>query len=60
VIERLLKVAVAAAKAGGEVLRPYFRDASLEIREKVVNDFVTEADEASEREVLGVIRLDVG
>ncbi|HYO13841.1 MAG TPA: inositol monophosphatase family protein [Thermoanaerobaculia bacterium] len=52
----LLDTAVAAARAGAEVVTRYFRDAGLEIRRKGENDFVTQADKESEAAVLAVIR----
>src|SRR5688572_10441101 len=54
--EQLLDTAIAAARAGGEVLLRYFRSSDLEIGVKAENDFVTEADRASEAEVAGLIR----
>ncbi len=54
--EDLLKTAVAAAQAGAEIIGPYFRDASLEVRRKGENDFVTQADKESEAAILAVIR----
>ena len=52
----LLETAVAAAQAGGEVVTPYFRHASLEVRRKGENDFVTQADKESETAILAEIR----
>jgi len=54
--EDLLETAVAAAQAGGEVVTPYFRHASLEVRRKGENDFVTQADKESETAILAEIR----
>lgn len=54
--EDLLKTAIAAAKAGAEIIGPYFRNASLEVRRKGENDFVTQADKESEAAILAVIR----
>ncbi len=53
--EELLEVAVAAAQAGGEVLRGWFGDSSLDVQVKAENDFVTLADRESEDAVLGVL-----
>ena len=44
----LLETAVAAARAGGEVLTRWFRSGQLEIGIKGENDFVTRADRESE------------
>jgi myo-inositol-1(or 4)-monophosphatase len=54
--ERLLETAITAARAGSEVLQRYFRRDGLQVSRKGQNDFVTEADKASEAAVLGVIR----
>ncbi|HSK80689.1 MAG TPA: inositol monophosphatase family protein [Thermoanaerobaculia bacterium] len=54
--EDLLETAIAAARAGSEVVTRYFRDASLEVRRKGENDFVTQADNESEAAILSVIR----
>ena len=54
--EDLLKTAIAASKAGAEIIGPYFRDAGLEVRRKGENDFVTQADKESEAAILAVIR----
>jgi myo-inositol-1(or 4)-monophosphatase len=54
--DELLETAVAAARAGAEVVTRYFRDAGLEVRHKGENDFVTQADKESEAAVLAVIR----
>jgi myo-inositol-1(or 4)-monophosphatase len=54
--ERLLETAIAAARAGSKVLQGYFRRDGLQVSRKGQNDFVTEADKASEAAVLGVIR----
>jgi len=53
--EELLATAIAAAQRGAEVLRRYFRDASLEVRRKGQNDFVTRADRESEAAIVGEI-----
>jgi myo-inositol-1(or 4)-monophosphatase len=52
----LLATALAAARAGGEELVPRFRAAAVGVRAKAPHDFVSAADEASERAVLQVIR----
>lgn len=54
--EDLLETAIAAARAGAEVVTRYFRDAGLEVRRKGENDFVTQADKESEAAILSVIR----
>jgi myo-inositol-1(or 4)-monophosphatase len=53
--EDLLAAAVAAAQAGGEVLRQRFGDSFLDIRAKSENDFVTIADRESEEAVLSCL-----
>jgi len=50
--DELLAAAVAAAQAGGEVLRHRFGDSELDVRAKSENDFVTLADRESEEAVL--------
>lgn len=53
----ILDTAIAAAQAGGEVLRRWFRgDESLEIERKGLHDYVSEADRESEEVVLAEIR----
>lgn len=54
--EDLRQDAIAAARAGGQVLLRCFGDADLEIRRKGDNDFVTRADRESEEAVVGEIR----
>jgi myo-inositol-1(or 4)-monophosphatase len=54
--EELLETAVAAAGAGAQVLRRYFRSGDLEVARKGENDFVTRADRDSEAAVLGEVR----
>ncbi len=54
--EELLAVAVAAAQAGGEVLRRRFGDSSLDVQAKSENDFVTIADRESEAAILTFLR----
>jgi myo-inositol-1(or 4)-monophosphatase len=50
----LLAAAMTAAQIGGEVLRGYFRDLEPgQVAEKDRNDWVSEADRASERAILG-------
>ena len=44
----LLEAGIAAAEAGAEVLKRYFRSGDLEVRTKAQNDFVTQADHESE------------
>lgn len=53
--QELLETAVAAARAGSAVLRPYFRNSSLEVSRKGKNDFVTQADKESEAAVVAEI-----
>ena len=54
--EELLKTAIAAARAGADVLQSYFRRDGLQVSRKGQNDFVTEADKASEAAVLAEIQ----
>jgi myo-inositol-1(or 4)-monophosphatase len=54
--EELLETAIAAARAGADVLERYFRRDGLQVSRKGQNDFVTEADQKSEAAVLDVIR----
>ncbi len=54
--DELLETALAAAQAGAEVIKRWFRDADLEVRRKGQNDFVTRADQESEAAVLAEIR----
>lgn len=54
--EELLETAVAAARAGSDVLRRYFRSGDLGVAQKGENDFVTRADRESEAAVLGEVR----
>lgn len=49
-------VAERAARAGGAVLTSFFERDGLEIRQKDENDFVTEADHASEDVIVETIR----
>jgi myo-inositol-1(or 4)-monophosphatase len=51
----LLSTALAAARAGAEVVTRYFRSTDLEVRRKGENDFVTRADKESEAAILAVI-----
>ncbi len=53
--EELLETAISAARAGADVLRGYFRRDGLQVSRKGQNDFVTEADQASEAAVLAEI-----
>ncbi|MEL7060870.1 MAG: inositol monophosphatase family protein [Acidobacteriota bacterium] len=48
--------ALEAAEAGAAVLRRMFRSRDLGVDEKAANDFVTEADRASEREIVATLR----
>lgn len=52
----LLDAAVAAARAGGEVVERAFRSADLEVRKKGDHDVVTRADHDSETAILRVLR----
>ncbi len=54
--DELLETAMAAARAGAEVVSRHFRREGLQVDRKGVNDFVTEADRASETAVLAEIR----
>jgi myo-inositol-1(or 4)-monophosphatase len=54
--EDLLEAALAAAHAGSAIVSRYFRDASLEVRRKGENDYVTQADKESEAAILAEIR----
>lgn len=54
--QTLLAAATDAARAGGEVLRRLYGDASLDVRLKGRNDLVSQADHESEGAVLGRIR----
>ncbi|HYU31224.1 MAG TPA: inositol monophosphatase family protein [Thermoanaerobaculia bacterium] len=54
--EELLETAIAAARAGADVLTQYFRRDGLQVSRKGQNDFVTEADKKSEAAVLAEIR----
>jgi myo-inositol-1(or 4)-monophosphatase len=51
----LLDTAVAAARAGAEVLRRYFGSDELVVDRKAANDFVSQADRESEDAVVGEI-----
>jgi len=51
----LLAAAVAAAQAGADVVRRYFRRDGLEVERKAKNDFVTQADKESEAAVIAEI-----
>ncbi len=52
----LLETAVDAARAGGEVLLPYFRGEGVEVRLKGTHDLVSRADHESEERVIAEIR----
>jgi myo-inositol-1(or 4)-monophosphatase len=51
----LRETAIAAAAAGAAVVTPYFRSASLDVRRKGENDFVTRADKESEEAIVKTI-----
>ncbi len=53
---QLLDTAIAAARAGGEVVLRHFRGADLEVRLKAENDYVTRADRESEEAIGALIR----
>jgi len=56
-MSKVVETAIAAARAGGEVLLANFRNLPPgSIAEKVLNDFVTTADRASEKTVVQTIR----
>ncbi len=56
-LAQLRETAVAAARAGAEQLMPFWRSlAPSQVREKARNDLVSEADRASERAIVGVVR----
>ena len=52
----LLDVALAAARAGAEVLRGSYRSSELQVRAKGRHDLVSSADHAAEAAIVGVIR----
>lgn len=52
----ILQTARLAAQAGSDVVARYFRDASLEVRAKGLNDFVSMADRESEAVIVKTIR----
>jgi myo-inositol-1(or 4)-monophosphatase len=54
--EELIETAMAAAQAGADVVRRYFRREGLTVDRKGANDFVTQADRESETAVLAEIR----
>jgi myo-inositol-1(or 4)-monophosphatase len=54
--DELLQVAVAAARAGGEVLVRCYGDADLGAHEKAKNDLVSRADRESEAAIMARIR----
>ncbi len=53
--EALLAVAVEAAQVGAAILERHFRSGHLEVSTKAENDFVTQADRASEKALVEVI-----
>ena len=55
-VEKLLATAIEAANAGASELDAHFGRGSLRVSMKAENDFVTEADHASEAAILSVIR----
>jgi myo-inositol-1(or 4)-monophosphatase len=55
-LDTLLETAVAAARVGGQELGGYFRCDGLRVSAKGDNDFVTNADHASEDAILKVLR----
>lgn len=55
-LDLLLETAVAAARAGGQELGKYFRCDGLRVSTKGDNDFVTNADHASEAAILTLLR----
>lgn len=55
-VQDLLTHAMTAARAGGEVLLRAFGAADLRVEQKAQNDYVTEADRASEAVILEIIR----
>src|SRR5437762_14267967 len=53
----LLNIAVRAARSAGEIIvRSMNKLESLQVTSKGRNDFVTEIDQAAEREIIGQIR----
>ncbi len=54
--DELIETAMAAAQAGADVVRRYFRREGLTVDRKGANDFVTQADRESETAVLAEIR----
>ncbi|MBZ0112819.1 MAG: inositol monophosphatase [Thermoanaerobaculia bacterium] len=55
-MDTLLETAVAAARVGGQELGNYFRCDGLRVSTKGDNDFVTNADHASETAILKMLR----
>jgi myo-inositol-1(or 4)-monophosphatase len=53
--EELLAIAIEAARTGATILEHHFRSGRLEVSTKAENDFVTEADRASEKALVEVI-----
>jgi len=53
--EAILEVAIAAARAGAEVLEKYFRSGRLRVGVKGAHDFVTQADHESEAALVRTI-----
>jgi myo-inositol-1(or 4)-monophosphatase len=54
--DELIETAMAAAQAGADVVKRYFRREGLTVDRKGANDFVTQADRESETAVLAEIR----
>lgn len=54
--DRLLEPALEAARAGGEILRQRFLDATVKVELKAEHDFVSEVDRASEEAIVATIR----
>lgn len=56
-LKDLLDVAIKAAKTGGLILKRYWKDEShLDVDEKGKNDFVTQVDRDSEKEIVSFLR----
>ncbi len=56
-LQVFLEAAIKAAKMGGTVLNRYWKDdIRLEVDEKGINDFVTQVDKDSEKEIVSFLR----